>query len=800
MFTQYTEKPFRLELSFHKVIESLRLTAVTGSDYKAERAKELLECIKHHPELENGIETPQQLTNNAELIADLLSDLFPEALTNNEIKAVSIPYMGLSFNQSQRFKRILADAGPDFQFNIRDFDDKHLYILSCCIILNRLYGTKLDFTRPMFYDIPTANGVLRHYRILYNADFLEVKATDKAPKLSKAEIDELMDNYDNVDIWKEKFPVDSYIIKGFGLMTLIDVTVENALSSLKSNLIGSNYAPDVKESLITIFRSMYGIPDMRMGFTLFDPIEGKFINSRFGPDIKSFLVPYQEAHEGEHLLCGDSYQCVVNEQTYFAVSDVSKYVKQEHGNSLGEHLKKQGIHSFILAPVVKDGALLGILELVSPRTRELNSVTANKLDIVMPFLVDTIDRKIHELQDRVRSVIQQHYTTLHPSVYWKFRHEAQKFIECSNSGLTYQLKEIKFTDVYPLYGQVDISESSATRNLSVCNDLSNQLNELIGILEMIGKADKKPVGNERLDDLKNFVADLKTNFKADTEQFIQHYIEENVHPVLREVNSGPKLKTRIEKYFQNTDTFTGDFHNYRRNYDKTLSMINQKLATIIDNRQAEIQQYFPHYYERFKTDGVEHNIYIGQTITPNHTFTANDLHRLRLWQLRVIAEMEIEQYNLKNMLPYQLGVTSLILVFSTPLAIRFRMHEKHFDVDGAYNIRYEVIKKRIDKAMVKGTRERITQQGKITIIYAKAEERKEYQRYISILQNAGVLSEEVEHFEVEELQGVAGLKALRVGLIHTRNTKRDHTIDYSQLYEKLSKTGSQPTHKDKLLH
>lgn len=781
MFTQYTEKPFTLELSFHKVIESLRQTAATGSGYKAERAKDLLERVKQHPELESGIESEEQITENADLIADLLSDLFPEALGGNEIKAVSIPYMDLSFNQTRRLKKILADAGPDFQFSIRDFDDKHLYILSSCIILNRLYGTKLDFTRPMFYDIPTADGVTRHYRILYNADFLEVNATDQAPKLSQAEIDELMDSYGNIDIWKEKFPVDSYIIKGFGLMTLVDVTVENALSTLKSNLLGSYNAPDVKENLINIFRSMYGIPDMRMGFTLYDNAEGKFVHSRFGPDIKSFLVPYQDEHESERLLCGDSYECVVNEQTYFAVSDVSKYIKQEQGNSLGEHLKKQGINSFILAPIVKDGVLLGILELVSPRTRELNSVTANKLDIVMPFLVDTVDRKIHELQDRVRSVIQQHYTTLHPSVYWKFRQEAQKFIESASNGLTYQLKEVKFADVYPLYGQVDISESSATRNASVCNDLDNQLNELISILEMLGKAGEKTISTERLHNLKNFVIDLKTNFKADTEQFIQHYIEENIHPLLKGVSSESKLSAKIEKYFSDTDAVTGDFHTYRRNYDKTLSMINQKLATIIDSRQAEIQEFFPHYYERFKTDGVEHNIYIGQTITPNQTFTVDDLHRLRLWQLRVIAEMEIEQYNLKSMLPYQLGVTSLILVFSTPLAIRFRMHEKHFDVDGAYNIRYEVIKKRIDKAMVKGTRERITQQGKITIIYAKAEERKEYQRYISMLQDAGVLDDNVEHFEVEDLQGVAGLKALRVGLIHTRDIQRDHSIDYSKL-------------------
>jgi hypothetical protein len=38
-----------------------------------------------------------------------------------------------------------------------------------------------------------------------------------------------------------------------------------------------------------------------------------------------------------------------------------------------------------------------------------------------------------------------------------------------------------------------------------------------------------------------------------------------------------------------------------------------------------------------------------------------------------------------------LQVAHLILSQSTPLAIRFRTDEKRFDVDGAYNARYEIV-------------------------------------------------------------------------------------------------------------
>ena len=61
------------------------------------------------------------------------------------------------------------------------------------------------------------------------------------------------------------------------------------------------------------------------------------------------------------------------------------------------------------------------------------------------------------------------------------------------------------------------------------------------------------------------------------------------------------------------------------------------------------------------------------------------------------------------------------------------MEEKKFDVDGAYNARYEIIKKRIDKAIVKETGERLTQPGKIAIIYSSEQEVKEYMDYINYL-------------------------------------------------------------------
>src|SRR5207237_545652 len=102
--------------------------------------------------------------------------------------------------------------------------------------------------------------------------------------------------------------------------------------------------------------------------------------------------------------------------------------------------------------------------------------------------------------------------------------------------------------------------------------------------------------------------------------------------------------------------------------------------------------------------------------------------------------------------------------------IRFRFDEKRFDVDGAYNVRYEIMKKRIDKAVVLGTTERLTQPGKIAIVYSQAAEAAEYRDYIAYLQAQGYLQGEVEKLELEERQAhprvhreVRGPRHRRVG-------------------------------------
>lgn len=785
LLPQFFDNPFQVRLSFHKIIERLEYIATIQSHYFGMDVKALLAEINAVPELRDGIDDISRIKDNAGLISRMLSELFPAPLNLNEIKAVTIPYQGLTFNYTERFRRIIDDAGIAFDMAIRDFDEHQFYIGSCCLILNQLYGTSVDFSKPLFYDIPAANGVMKHYRITYNADFMEVVPTERAVKITEQDISLLLDNYDDLALWKSKFPADSYILKGFALVTLFDVTTENAVSALKTDLLANADAPELQHTLETVFRSIFRSPDIRVGFTSFQKDEGKFSTLIMGRRVQSFLLPDKDEDSCGKVFSKDTYDKLIKQKDNIALSDLSEFVRQNPDNYTAAQLYAQGIRSLILAPLVKDGLPMGIVELVSSKISEFNSVNVHKLEIVMPFLVDTVDRKITDFQNKIEAVIQNNYTTMHPSVNWKFRREAKNYIINANLGLAYALKEIRFKHVYPLYGEVDIKNSSITRNLSVKNDLKNQLDALMLLLEPLRQTGQIILAEQSLYDLREFIDDLESGIKADTEQNIQHYLEIHLYPLLKEGDISDELAAGIDDYFNQTDEATGAFYLNRRNYEKTLALVNEKLVSILDGRQAEIQAFFPHYYERFKTDGVEHNLYIGTAISPEAGFEMTDLHRLRLWQLMVTAEMEIEQHRLKDILPYHLDVTSLILVFSNTIAIRFRMDEKHFDIDGAYNIRYEVIKKRIDKAHIKGTYERITREGTITVVYSKAGEEAEYRGYIKVMQSAGLLTDSLEHFDVEDLQGVSGLKALRVGVSYNSQSFMSGSFSYEQVYKHL---------------
>ncbi|MEH6680606.1 MAG: GAF domain-containing protein [Sediminicola sp.] len=776
-------------ISFNCVLEQYDDMAKSDDPLLAERAQHILAAQAPFPELRDGFTDVSLLERHEDLIKLILQDLFPPMLGLNEIKTASLPYENTIFNTSPRFRQILRDAGEDFKLEIRNMPEHFTYIMTSAVILNYYYGVNLDFKRPLFYDIPDANGVMRHYRILYNGDFMEIVPTEKAKKLEQADFDELLANFDDLELWKSKIPPNSFVAKGFVISSLVDVTAEHSISEIKSGLISKSkeFNSSFMESMQETFRSLFNLPGIRVGFVNYNPKED-CLEKAFGHGhgMESFILHDKDNETCNAALCQETYLKLLRQNSYFSISDVDEKFRISEGKAPYKSLKEQGIKSAIFAPISDHGKLLGVLEIVSDTRNNLNSINANKMEDVMPYIVSAVLRSKAEEENLIDVVIQHECTSVHSSVYWKFKEEAKRFILADAQGMQPIFREIAFQDVYPLYGQVDIKDSSQARNTAIQRDLMIQLSEINVVLEAALKRNKLPIYEELMFRVQNHLNEVKEVLNTSSEQSIFDFIVAEIDPVFRHLKKVDKeLYTMVMAYESNIDAGTHSYYDHRRNYDESVMMINKKLASVLDKKQVEAQKMFPHFFERYKTDGVEHNMYIGNSLVGDREFDPLYLNNLRLWQLQVMCEMENGYYGLKPKLPIQLDVASLILVYNTSLSIRFRMDEKRFDVDGTYNARYEIIKKRIDKSYIKGTNERVTQKGKISIIYSQKKDELEYLRYIKFLRSKGYFTNNVEIVELEGLQGVSGLKAIRAEILYAKDKEPERSFTYDDLMQEL---------------
>lgn len=733
-------------------------------EYRVNYAESLIDRTKNFKELKDGFQDISLLEKNEDLIRLLLADLFPTGLTNNEIKAASIPLSNITFNYTERFKGILKDAGKDFEIELRNITDNEFYVFCCCLILQTYFKKDIKSTIPFYYDIPNKQGIMKHYKITVNSDFTEIYPTEEAKIPSDDILDMLLENLDDFKLWKKYFSSQSWVLKGFTIISLVDCTSEVALSDLKSSMIEIDPEDlNPNENLTEIFKSYFDVADLNFGLMTFNKKEQKLDN-----------LPIYESLLTNHIL--DFWINTFDEETrintFNNISHNSKPIVVSNVNNLDENirqlpsfniLKDNNVNSFMVIPIMKDNDLLAIMEFTSSIAGSFNGLKLKKMEFFSDMILFSLNRFYFEKNYQIEAIIQREYTSIHDSVVWKFRNEAEKYFTASLGKKIYTLKQISFKNLTPLFGVSDIRSSSEKRFNLMLLDLNQQIEWLIDILALTNSDSEK--FTLALDVFEN---ELNNEIKADTEQRFQRLLREEIHPFLQaklEVRSSREVKSKIKDYFLQVRSQTDLFYNHRKKLDDSIMLLNRKFADMLDENQIKAQQIFPHYYERFKSDGVEHNLYIGHNIAPELHYTSKVVHKLRYWQLKTICKMELEFQTFKQNLPISLDIASLIFVYNEKIDIRFRMDEKRFDVDGAYNSYYEIIKKRLDKAHVKDSSERITAPGKITIVYFGMENQKEYLEYISRLQKKNILQHNVEFLKVEDLQGITGLLALRVSLV-----------------------------------
>jgi hypothetical protein len=767
--------PAICKISFYKVIEGLEQQAKDADANVATFAKNLLKEVDQYPLLKEGFEDVKLIDEYKPIIDKLCRTLFPDSLLTNEIKAVSPPFLFKPLYTSKRYDKIFGDDYGGILFTLKDLDADSYYLYTCYSILGGYYGYPIKLSIPMQVEMKDPNsGLKKYYRMAFNGDLMEVFPSSKAHDITEDDYIELINNFDDIELWKKKFPPNSWIMRGIGVSNLQDVTTDQSLSSITSNLLikSANSFENIRKDI----KNLFGNSSIEVGLVTFDDQELVQLEKS---NASSIILGDDVTLDCSENMCKDTFKQLIENKKPLTIPDVDADLLSSE-SEICKRLSDLKIKSYIIAPLIYEEELLGFIELASDTKYELNTVSLTKIEKVLPVLGMSAKRYKTENQNQIEAIIQQECTTIHDSVKWRFEAEAKKFLADKYSNKETVFNDITFNDVYPLYGQLDIKNSSAKRNEAVKHDLNKQINEVRKIVTEAFSATRITAYEELLFRIDNYSREIKKGLSAGTEHRILEFLTSEVYPAFAPIKSiSTRLEGMVSKYQKSLDPELGTIYVERKKYDNSVNTLNNQLAAFIDQKQIEAQKIYPHYFERYKTDGIEYNIYVGKSITNKQSFDQIYLHNLRLWQLMVMCQMELEFKSIQKNLETTIEVASLILVYSTSLAVHFRMDEKRFDVKGAYNARYEIIKKRVDKANIKGTKERITQPGHISIIYSQETDAKEYTKYLQFLHFKGLIHEDFEDLELEDLQGVTGLKALRAKVDYSSNehTKQGYTVD-----------------------
>jgi len=416
-------------------------------------------------------------------------------------------------------------------------------------------------------------------------------------------------------------------------------------------------------------------------------------------------------------------------------------------------LALQGVRSMLLIPLVvraiKSGIgarqLAGIVGLVSDRPHNFDSLDCKYAEELMPAFTAAL-----------RQAIQQRITNIHQSVEWRFLQEAER----RSWGLPPE--PIIFANVYPLYGISDIRGSSEERNRAIQTDLLAQFQLGLQVVAAVCNFQESALGEQLQLDLLDYIEQIKQRINVDAEVMAMKVLNERLEVYLDYfAQCGPDALAAVETYRHSCDNDHKSVYHARAHYDQTISQINALLKETWERWQVRMQQIIPHYCDVESTDGINHMIYVGESI--DSKFSPFHLRSLRYEQLRAICDCARTAFKVQSLYDTELEVTHLVLVQDLTVdIIHDENTEKLFEVRGSRDIRYEIVKKRIDKAVDQEARTRITQPGMLTIVYSTEEEWAEYQQYLRYLARERWVHTEIQSGTVEPLQGITGLKFARV--------------------------------------
>jgi hypothetical protein len=758
--------PINSRISFLPFINFLKEKLTTTSGTKADFYNYLIRRFEAEPSLAELADI-QALNDHDELLELLSTVIFP--VVSDEEKnnfTFSAPYQFDIFSYSDSFRKLFID-NEESQLKLpEEISEDELKQIQCGMIydhvLEKFYGIKLNESPELIYPVTDPkSGMTRYFRMHYDRRFIDVHAVGQLPQIQDCAV--CLNTFRILDLEHQlkTMPLDLFKAEGFAVWVAEDVTIDESLDRIKKIILRQDDCTPSINELKHAVAALAGLNKVEVGLMPFVKINNTFLLNEESTR-HSLIGEHWKANDAQSIKEFQGFIGFQNERPEpLPITNLSEQML-DFATFL-RPLHERGIRSYVYYPMQNDDGLLGMLELASPIPNLFTHEVMGKLEPAIPLLSVAMLKSRNAFNSKIENLVKEKFTALQPSVEWKFSEVAWDYLK--KDGTDAEAAEIIFENVYPLYGAVDIRNSSIERNRCIQADLKQHLDLIDETLDKLQVSTNLTLLEELKFKNQNYQDAIESALLPEDELRINEFLEMEVEPMLSHLQRGfPSVQAITDNYFNILRDYSGRIYRSRNEYEKTLASINKAVMDYLEEQEDNLQKSYPHYFEKYRTDGVEYNIYIGQSMAPAHPFDLLYLKNIRLWQLKSMAEIARITHELLPQLSVPLQTTQLILIHNLPISISFRKDERRFDVEGNYNIRYEIMKKRIDKAYVKDTNERLTQPGKIALVYCNQKEANEYEEYIRFLQSKTLLKPGIEALELEEMQGLRGMKALRVSV------------------------------------
>ncbi|QEC52428.1 hypothetical protein EDD80_11021 [Anseongella ginsenosidimutans] len=759
------------ELSFRPYLDFIEAQI---SRSRSTTHKTYLEAIaailRQNPVLLEPIEDFSILENFSEL-AELikLNHVQRDIRGEEPMFAIGTPFPMQLFSYSENFRALMLDEQNMCKscLSCEFVDSDHLRKLYW-MVLEKCYGLDLDqrLLPDTFLRLKDEGRMRRkHYRFSVNHHFVNLRHSSGLPPLQQEWIDFALGLIRHAGDLKIPLPLEDFIAEGFMVFTIRDETEEMSLQELQRTIADMHTVPE--ETTFTNIKqatlSLLGKDEVELGILPFIRINKQYrYHAAYNRSSVIFELLSRELPE-EKL--SDIFHKLLNrylerkEGGWLIYNDLEESAEE---NEVEQLMNRYGFQSLGIFPVWHREKLLGILEVASKKQQVIDTKLTRKIEQALPLYREFLTYQTGRLAERMNSYIMRRYTAIQPAVQWKFNEAAWKaFAENIVGAKDGQAapENIRFENLHPFYGAVDVRNSSVERLNAVRQDLWLQLEYLEVLLDIAeSTADVKEMQQK----VQRWQQLINLNITLEEEVDLRDFLEESVSFVSTLKQGGLLPLDEARDFEQKMKDESSEFHSASWGFEQSLKQVNESLKASLEQAEATLQERIPHYFEKFKTDGWEFNLYAGESISPWRSFSEEDADAVCRWQLDTMIAMANASHAVRPKLLYPLNTTQLVFVHSNLVDISYRSDERRFDVEGAYSIRYEVIKKRIDKVRLLGSEERLTQPGTIAIVYVHSRNAVYYRKQLRTLISEGKLLPGIEMLDLEELQGISGLKALRV--------------------------------------